>query len=136
MIIGLIAALIVALVCVLIHSEAVVWADRFQERATSERRGLILVWILLLWAHVVEIWLYALTYWVVDALGGGNVTDASTLMDFVYYSAVVYTTLGFGDLVPEGGLRMLTGSEALVGLSLIAWSATVTYALVARRNQH
>ncbi len=48
-------------------------------------------------------------------------------VDSVYYSAMVYTTVGFGDMVPSGGLRLITATEALVGLSLITWSASFTY---------
>lgn len=131
---GVAAALLTALGCVLIHSEAVILADRLQARSASERGGLTQVWLLLLCAHVVEIWLYAVVYWAMDAAGAGTITAASSLMDFAYYSAVVYTTLGFGDQIPHGDLRMLTGSEALIGLCLIAWSATVTYALVVSRD--
>ena len=40
---------------------------------------------------------------------------------------MVYTTVGFGDIVPEGALRMITMSEALSGLSLITWSASFTF---------
>jgi len=31
------------------------------------------------------------------------------LMDCIYYSFITYTTLGFGDLIPTGSLRFLTG---------------------------
>jgi len=48
-------------------------------------------------------------------------------LDYGYFSAVVYTTLGFGDLVPAPGIQILAGSEALVGLCLIAWSAAITF---------
>ena len=47
--------------------------------------------------------------------------------DYVYYSAMVYTTVGFGDLVPEGPIRMISSTQALTGLSLITWTASFTY---------
>jgi hypothetical protein len=40
---------------------------------------------------------------------------------------VSYTSLGLGDVYPQGGVRLLTGVEALVGLLMIAWSASFTY---------
>jgi hypothetical protein len=35
--------------------------------------------------------------------------------------------VGFGDLVPSGPIRFLSGMEALTGFVLIAWSASFTY---------
>ena len=40
---------------------------------------------------------------------------------------MVYTTVGFGDLVPTDEMRVLTSAEALAGLALITWSASFTY---------
>ncbi len=45
----------------------------------------------------------------------------------MYYSAMVYTTVGFGDQVPLGAIRMLTSAEALAGFALITWSASFTF---------
>ncbi|MCA9451483.1 MAG: two pore domain potassium channel family protein, partial [Nitrospira sp.] len=45
----------------------------------------------------------------------------------VYYSFVTHTTLGFGDLIPTGPLRFLTGIESLTGLVLITWTASCIY---------
>lgn len=35
--------------------------------------------------------------------------------------------LGLGDLVPVGAVRFMTGTEALTGFVLIAWSASFTF---------
>ena len=40
---------------------------------------------------------------------------------------MVYTTVGFGDLVPDGPIRMIASTEALVGLAMITWSASFSY---------
>jgi Ion channel len=48
-------------------------------------------------------------------------------LDAVYLSAVTFTAVGCGDLVPVGPLRFLTGTEALTGLMLITWSASFTF---------
>jgi len=45
----------------------------------------------------------------------------------LYFSAETYTSLGFGDVVPDGPLRLLAGAEALNGLLLIGWSASFLY---------
>jgi hypothetical protein len=51
-------------------------------------------------------------------------------VDAVYFSGAVYTSLGFGDIVPTGPGRMLAVSESVVGLVLIAWTASFTYFLM------
>lgn len=45
------------------------------------------------------------------------------LLDYLHFSAVMYTSLGVGDIVPTGHLRFLARVEALNGLLLITWSA-------------
>ena len=45
----------------------------------------------------------------------------------VLVSFTVYTSLGFGDIVPIGDLRFLCGLESLIGLVMIAWSASFMY---------
>jgi hypothetical protein len=81
-------------------------------------------------AHVVEIWLFAAAYYLMHSSDGwgqlrGNF-DGS-LMDCAYFSFTVFSTVGFGDIVPLGDLRYLTGIESLTGLVLITWSASFLY---------
>jgi hypothetical protein len=45
----------------------------------------------------------------------------------VYFSATVYSILGFGDIIPGGPLRLLVGIESVTGLLMITWSASFTY---------
>ena len=54
----------------------------------------------------------------------------SDFSEYVYFSAVSYTSLGLGDIYPTGGLRLVTGAEALLGLLMIAWSASFAYLLM------
>ncbi|EGG99066.1 Protein yfbU [gamma proteobacterium IMCC2047] len=49
------------------------------------------------------------------------------MLDCGYHSFVTYTSLGFGDIIPTGYLRFITGIEALAGLVLIAWTASFVY---------
>ena len=53
-------------------------------------------------------------------------------MDYFYYSAVMYTSLGLGDVFPTGHLRFMSGIEALNGLMMIGWSTSFTF--LAMRN--
>ena len=88
--------------------------------------------------HVIEIWIFAAGYYVLtQMLEFGTLLQSAYLgaelplimgfADYVYYSATVYSTLGFGDLVPHGPVRLLTGMEAVLGLVLITWSASFTF---------
>ena len=81
-------------------------------------------------AHAVEVWIFALSFfWMHHADGWGEFEGnfEGSLMDCVYFSFTTYTTLGFGDVVPHGELRYLTGLEALTGLVLITWTASFLY---------
>lgn len=86
-------------------------------------------------AHTLEISLYALAYYLMhDHLGLGTIagnTDGAFL-DFFYFSATSYTTLGFGDLYPQGPIRFVVGIESLNGFVLIGWSTSYTYLAMQR----
>lgn len=82
--------------------------------------------------HVVEIWIFALGYYVtlqIDGMGHlvGEIASHGQLLDTVYLSFVTFTTVGYGDLVASGYVRYLTGVEALTGLILVTWSASFLF---------
>lgn len=86
-------------------------------------------------AHVAEIALYALGYWVAAgplALGRFGGAAVERALDFLYFSAATYTSLGLGDIIPQGHLRFIAGIEALNGLILIAWSGSFIYLAMGR----
>lgn len=122
---------LLALCCVVIHYEVMSVSSRALSRLGLVKRMRIVVLILaMLVAHVVEIWIFGLAYWVLDAwpsLGHLDGPFDEGALDFVYFSVTSYTTLGFGDIVPNGAVRILCGSEALVGLTLITWSASLAF---------
>lgn len=127
-------SVIIVALCIAIHYEALNLINSLHQKFHSHRTGLIVAMLGLFAAHVVEIWVYACGYLIaVEWLSGSiSITDPSWF-DFVYYSAMVYTTVGFGDIIPAGTLRMMTMSEALSGLSLITWSASFTFLKMQRR---
>ena len=127
----------VVLGCVLLHYEVLRGYSRLLRRITIQTRPRIVVLILgIIVIHVVEIWIFGMAYFhltgnpeygtLIDATGQIDVGEMG-LPDYVYYSAVVYTTLGFGDLVPLGPIRYMTGTEAVTGLVLITWSASFAF---------
>jgi hypothetical protein len=115
---------------VTLHYEAIRLLGRFVGRSSIGRQRVLIVVIGLLAAHVIEIWFFAgaylgLSYW--PELGEISGQERLGYLDLVYYSSVVYTTLGFGDMVPHGAIRMMTATEALVGFGLLTWSASFTF---------
>ena len=99
---------------------------------SHRRRPRVLVLILVILAtHVAEIWLFAFGYYALVDIGGlgslRGVADVTGLPDYAYFSAVVYATVGFGDLAPTGAIRFLAGVEALTGFVMITWSASLTF---------
>jgi len=84
-------------------------------------------------AHLAEIALFAVVlFWMSDNEEFGRLTGnvQQNLSDYFYYSAVTYTALGFGDVVPAGHMRLLSAVEALTGLVLIAWTASFGFFLM------
>ncbi len=117
--------------CVLAHYEGLVLLSRALARMGGVRRVKVLYAITsVLLLHIVEIWIFGLAMWLVlrwPEFGtvGGEI--GRHLFDYVYFSAVTFTTVGYGDLAPVGPIRFLAGTEALTGFVLIAWSASFTY---------
>jgi hypothetical protein len=116
-------------VCVIVHYEVLMQLERLSRRLRRHRWIILVTVHGLLLAHVVEIWIFGLGYNLAEqALGLGAIVPLRhDWFDYIYYSAMVYTTVGFGDLLPAGALRMITSAEALAGLSLITWSASFTF---------
>lgn len=122
---------VTVLLAVTLHYEVSVGLSRRLARSPllGRRRVLLLILGLLL-AHVAEIWLFGAALWLLlRETGTGALIGLEELdfLDKVYMSAVTYTTLGYGDVVPRGHIRFLLGTEALTGFMLITWSASLTF---------
>jgi hypothetical protein len=125
---SIISVVLVAL-CVTVHFEALSQLERFSSRLRHNRRILLIQMHGLLLAHVIEIWIFGMGYYLAERsmILGELAPLKADWFDFVYFSAMVYTTVGFGDITPSGPIRMITSAEALAGLSLITWSASFTF---------
>lgn len=125
------STLLIVSLCVALHYEALVNCSRWLPSVTRHHRRRVLLTILvILVTHVAEIWLFAIAYYVLVArleIGSFAGVPLEGLPDYTYYSAMVYTTVGFGDIFPAGPIRFLTGMEALTGLVMITWSASFTF---------
>lgn len=116
---------------VVMHYEILRYTTRLIPRLSIQLRvRMIVVIIVAFCGHILQIALYALAYWMTlhfPSLGrlSGSIENAP--LDYFYYSAATFTTLGVGDIIPEGPIRFMAGVELLNGLILITWSASFTY---------
>jgi voltage-gated potassium channel Kch len=74
--------------------------------------------------HLLEIVAWALYY-----VGAGALPD---LQVAVYFSAVTYTTTGYGDVVLPQEWRLVGGIEALTGILMCGWSTGFFFAVLNR----
>jgi len=118
-----------ALVCVGVHYEGLSLATALIRNATSAHRMRVVIAIVAgLIAHVIEVYVFATGWYVLHGLDMARLTiERPDFTDLSYFSFVTYSSLGYGDVVPLGDARLLAGLEALVGLVLIAWTASFTY---------
>lgn len=64
--------------------------------------------------HALQIWVWAISYWVIGAL-----PDFQTAL---YFSTVTFSTLGYGDVVLDQTWRILGALEGIAGFIHIGWS--------------
>ena len=127
----LIVACTVMALCVTIHAIGIAGALQGLRRTRTSAQtfwsSLLLfiglaVWIVLL--HLSEIGVWAWAYVRAGALG-----DMKTAL---YFSAVTYTTTGYGDIVLPVPWRLDAGVEALTGILMCGWSTGFFFAIVNR----
>lgn len=116
---------------VVIHAVGVTLALRWvrQQAARSLRLWLwpwlfirLAGWIVFL--HVLEITVWAAVYELAGAM--------RDLQSALYFSAVTYTTTGYGDLVLPPDWRLVGAVEALTGILMCGWSTGFFFAVVSR----
>lgn len=108
-------------------------SNHLAELPIPPRARIIVVVLTAFIGHTLAVWTYAAAYWLLgDWLGGFAGIPVNDFLDCLYFSAVTYTSLGFGDHVPLSNLRLIAGVEALNGLLLIGWSASFTYLAMER----
>ena len=118
-------------VCVVIHALGVTSALRWIRQRADSLKGfwvwtllfiVVAGWMILL--HLIEISVWALLYsWM------GAMDD---LPSALYFSAVTYTTTGYGDLTLPEEWRLVGGVEALTGILMCGWSTGFFFAVVSR----
>ena len=121
--------------CVIVHAMGMTTLMRWESRWVAQMNGRywfstwLLIrtagWIILL--HLIEIAVWAFFYAWRDAM--------ADLHSALYFSAVTYTTTGYGDLVLPAEWRLVGGVEALTGILMCGWSAAVFFTVVSRMNE-
>jgi hypothetical protein len=127
----LLVSMVLVLTVVLIHYEVLRFTSLLLPRLTMPPRPrILLVLLAAFFAHAVEVLLYATAYFLLsNQLGIGRLSGVLEFhfVDYLYFSTSTYTTLGYGDVYPLGGLRLMASFESIVGLMMIGWSASFTY---------
>ncbi|HDZ08316.1 potassium channel family protein [Pseudohongiella sp.] len=130
-IVAFLVTLLTSAGAVALHYEAFIALGRLVGRSSIPHRRRILVMVFgLLFVHIIAIWGYGISaWWLVEMNGIGSLKgyESFAFPDYIYMSAVTYTTVGYGDIFPVGPVRFLYGTQALVGLVLITWSASFAF---------
>ena len=136
MLLVIVACVLLIATTTVIHFEALrALSRRLPALRIPSRSKLLVVMLTAFLAHALEIGVYGVALFVlVDGLGAGRLagTLGFSFINCLYFSTETYTSLGFGDLVPIGPVRLLAGTETLNGLLLIGWTASYTYIAMER----
>jgi hypothetical protein len=79
---------------------------------------------ILMITHGLEVAVWSLAYRIVDVAPAGA--------DLLYFAFVNYTTLGYGDVTPVEGWRLLGPITAMNGVLLFGWSTAVIFEVLRR----
>jgi len=99
-------------------------SDRFHDTHMIARNSVVIGFglMIIVFAHTVEIWLWAGVYYRVGAF--------SDFEAAFYFATVTYTTLGYGDLVLGPGMRVFATFGAITGLLTFGISTAMLIGLV------
>lgn len=135
LLVNLIAGSFVIAATVMIHTFGLIlltrWMSwivhwfRLHRHSFAQSVAMVTTVIGLFLVHTVEVWTWAATYILIGVVPG--------LEPALYFSTVTFSTLGYGDITPLPGWRLLAALEAVNGFILIGWS---TAYLVAASTRH
>ena len=84
--------------------------------------------LVLIVAHTLEVFVWSAAYLLVNAVAEGA--------DPVDFAFVNYTTLGYGDVTPVKGWRMLGPITAMNGVLLFGWSTALLFEVLRKTIEH
>ncbi|MCP4883780.1 MAG: two pore domain potassium channel family protein [Flavobacteriales bacterium] len=106
------------------------WVERKRKFLHQEpffkniRKLLISTSIFVLFIHLIQASLWALVYMYLP-----GITEFQTFEKSLYFSLVTFTTLGYGDITISSANRVLSGLEAINGITLIGWSTAFMFSV-------
>jgi voltage-gated potassium channel len=90
--------------------------------------GVIVATALVLIAlHMIEILVWALAYLTLVPS-----SELPTVESALYFSAVTFTTLGYGDITLTAEWRLMSGFEAIDGILLMGWTTAFLFSVLQR----
>jgi hypothetical protein len=132
----IVLALLLFVVTVLIHYEGLRLISLGVDVVRLPPRPRMLIVIFgVLCIHLVEIGIFAFSLYAMDGMpyeGGIRGHEALDGVGYFYISAQIFSTLGFGDYVPFGDLRIVAAIEPIIGLLMIGWSVSFTFLAMQR----
>ncbi|MDT0576462.1 potassium channel family protein [Croceicoccus sp. F390] len=129
----MIAAISLAVVLFVASLWLHIWLIRCARLVAGEPKTqptrLTAAYLLVLMSHLAVAALFAagFAFAIELGLGGFKQRDAVDAMDLFYYSLINITTVGLGNIYPEGHLRAMTGIESLTGFLLISCTAQFVF---------
>ncbi len=116
-----------------LHYETIRRLDRLARRSAGAYPALLFVICGLVGLHLLEIGIYAAIFHLADqtlSLGDFGGKPFPSSMDYFYYAAEAYASLGYNNVVPVGEMRLITSITPLNGLLLLTWSGSFLFSLV------
>ncbi|MFC1689285.1 potassium channel family protein [Pseudomonadota bacterium] len=103
---------------------------RIERRAQKNQsphlfRAILDTAVALLMLHVVEAYLWALLYFYLPGQSG-----LDNMHDAFYFSAITFTTLGYGDVTLSSEWQLLSGLEGMIGIMMFGMSTALLYAVI------
>lgn len=99
--------------------------DRFTARTFF--KAISTVFLVFLFSHTVQIYLWAGSLWVLKAIPGYE--------SALYFSLVTYTTLGYGDLVLGPDFRIFGAMASICGILMFGLTTAFTVGFLSRVMQ-
>lgn len=126
--ISLITCIAVAL-SIGIHYTVLITTPRILEHFHGKHpASIVLTLFLAVLAHLLEIFVFAIAWYLMQSTQLIQFSPpALQFIDLLYFSGTTYTTVGYGDIVITGDGRIAAVIEGVMGLVLIAWTASFTY---------
>jgi voltage-gated potassium channel len=81
----------------------------------------------LLFLHFIEMVMWAVLFFSLPDKGG-----LKNLPEAIYFSIITFTTLGYGDITLSEQWHLLSGMEAMVGITVFGLTTAMLFAVIQR----